>query len=183
MTRMPTIPSRRKKIVGGAVGMKGCVSAMGMSESAGVLAAGTFGRWVGLYDGNGRGGTVGVFSISGDRENEDGDEYVGGGITQTMWSACGRYLYVVERVSDGVLVFDVRVLGRRVAWLKGRNARTQQRLGAEVRGREIWAGGTDGVVRVWEDVGESEGALGPCWEFRAHDGSLSRLYQCASLAC
>lgn len=177
--RMPTIPSRRKKMVGGGVGMKGCVSAMGVSGADGVLAAGTFGRWVGLYDGEGRGGTVGVFSVAGEEHSvEDGvgvgEGYVGGGITQVVWSACGRYLYVVERMSNGVLVYDVRVLGRRVGWLRGRRARSQQRMGVEAWGREVWAGGTDGVVRVWEGVGEGEGAVDPCWEFRAHEGKCFR---------
>lgn len=153
--------------------MKGRVSAMGMSGAAGVLAAGTFGRWVGLYDGYGRGGTVGVFSIAAgenSKTSDEGEGYAGGGITQTVWSACGRYLHVAERVSDGVLVYDVRVLGRRLGWLRGRRARSQQRLGVEVWGREVWAGGTDGVVRVWEGVGERQGVLDPCWGFRAHDG-------------
>lgn len=182
VSRMPTIPSRRKKIVGGGVGMKGCVSAMGMSGADGVLAAGTFGRWVGLYDGYGRGGTVGVFSVAaGDHGMEDGvgagEGYDGGGVTQVVWSACGRYLYVAERMSNAVLVYDVRVLGRRVAWLRGRKAESQQRLGVEVWGREVWAGGTDGVVRVWEGVGEREGAVDPCWEFRAHDG---KCFSCPS---
>ncbi|KAA6406696.1 MAG: hypothetical protein FRX48_09419 [Lasallia pustulata] len=60
LAAMPTIPSRRKKLVGGGVGMKGCVSAMGMAAADGLLAAGTFGRWVGLYDGQGLGGGGGA---------------------------------------------------------------------------------------------------------------------------
>ena len=189
VSRMPTIPSRRKKVVGGGVGMKGCVSAMSLSASDGVLAAGTFGRWVGLYDGYGRGGTVGVFSVAGaeDSKNKkmnDGDEgYEGGGITQTAWSSCGRYLYVVERMSNGVLVYDVRVLGRRVGWLKGRKARTQQRMGVEVWGREVWGGGTDGVVRCWEGVGGREGGVDECWGFGAHGGEWLLGLACESMGC
>jgi len=64
--------------------MKGIVSALGMS-CEGLLAAGTFTRWVGLYDGGGRGGTVGVFEIK--RQEKDGGGIGdGAGITQVLWS-------------------------------------------------------------------------------------------------
>lgn len=147
--------------------MKGIVSALGVS-CEGMLAAGTYSRWVGLYDGFGRGGNVGVFAVGAEDEGERG-----GGITQVIWSACGRYLYVVERASDGVAVVDVRGVGKRLAWLRGRNARTQQRLGVEVMGGEVWAGGLDGVVRVWEGLGRAEGVVDPSWEFRAQGDAVS----------
>ncbi|MCJ1252221.1 hypothetical protein MMC24_000025 [Lignoscripta atroalba] len=170
-TTMPTIPSRRKKLVGGGVGMKGLVSCLGMS-SEGVLAAGTFTRWVGLYDSGGSGGTVGVFEIkSGDGDmDEVGD---GTGITQVLWSECGRYLCVVERGSNGVGVWDIRGTGRRLSWLNGRKARTGQRLGAEVVGTNVWAGGLDGNVRVWEGLGRREGVVAPNQDFKVHDDAVS----------
>lgn len=37
---------------------------------------------------------------------------------------------------------------------------------------EIWTGGTDGVVRVWEGVGRKEGGVECDWEWKAHDGIL-----------
>jgi hypothetical protein len=170
--RMPTIPSKRHNMKGGGVGMRGIVSAMSVQGADGMLAAGTWTRWVGLYDTSGVGGTVATWSIA---EAADGHAGIGGtGITQTAWSACGRYLCVVERKSRGVLVFDVRVMGKLVAWLEGREAETNQRLGVDVfegeEGMEIWAGGTDGVVRVWEGVGKTEGALERSWAWKAHDG-------------
>ena len=148
--------------------MKGLVSCLGMS-SEGVLAAGTFTRWVGLYDSGGSGGTVGVFEIkSGDGDmDEVGD---GTGITQVLWSECGRYLCVVERGSNGVGVWDIRGTGRRLSWLNGRKARTGQRLGAEVVGTNVWAGGLDGNVRVWEGLGRREGVVAPNQDFKVHDG-------------
>ncbi|KAI9821881.1 MAG: hypothetical protein M1827_002463 [Pycnora praestabilis] len=169
--RHPTIPSKRKKIVGGGVGMKGVVSCLDVANDGdGLLAAGTFTRCVGLYDSEGRGDAVAVFSIAG--EQDDDDE--GGGITQLLWSPCGRYLYVVERKSDGILVYDVRVVGKKLGFLKGRKALTNQRLGIDVvsteKGCEIWAGGTDGVVRVWEHGGLMEGVQAPGREWLAHDG-------------
>jgi hypothetical protein len=35
---------------------------------------------------------------------------------------------------------------------------------------EVWAGGMDGVMRVWRDPIFSAGGKDPDWEFRAHDG-------------
>lgn len=135
----------------------------------GLLAAGAFSRWVGLYDSYGRGGTTGIFEIkASDTEAEDGDQ--GSGITQVLWSSCGRYLCIVERDSDGIGVWDVRGTGRRLAWLRGRTARTNQRLHVDILGPELWAGGTDGKVRVWENLGMVEGDVDPAWHFRAHDG-------------
>lgn len=151
--------------------MKGIVSALGMS-CEGMLAAGTYSRWVGLYDGFGRGGDAGVFPVGADAEDEVGQGR-GGGITQVVWSLCGRYLCAVERASDGVGVWDVRGTGKRLAWLRGRNAKTQQRLGVEVTGGEVWAGGSDGVVRVWEGLGMVEGVVDPGWGFRAHGDAVS----------
>lgn len=154
--------------------MRGIVSALSVQGAEGMLAAGTWTRWVGLYDMEGVGGTVATWSIA---EAADRHAAIGGtGVTQTLWSACGRYLYVVERKSNGVLVYDVRVTGKLVAWLEGRHAYTNQRLGVDMYegkgGTEIWAGGTDGTVRVWEGVGKSEGALERTWEWNAHAGKV-----------
>jgi len=171
MSRMKTIPSRRKKIVGGGVGMKGIVSALA-SSSDGMLAAGTFGRWVGLYGSGGRGGMAGVFEVCNNPEDYDGVGE-GAGITQLLWSSCARYLCVVERGSDGIGVWDVRSTGKRLSWLRGRKAKTMQRLGAEVVGDELWAGGTDGNVRFWEGLGKMEGVLYPTWTFQASPDAVS----------
>jgi hypothetical protein len=165
---------------GGGIGMRGIVSALSLqpseySEEAGMLAAGTWTRWIGLYDTAGIGGTVATWSVA---EAADSNAGIGGtGITQTLWSACGRYLYVVERKSKGVLVYDVRLAGKLVAWLEGREADTNQRLGVDVfdgkGGMEVWAGGMDGVLRVWQGVGKKEGAVESEWEWRAHDDPVT----------
>lgn len=170
VSRMHTTTSRRGRL---GTGMKGIVSAMGMSFE-GVLAAGTFTRSVGLYEEHGSGGTVAIFPIQNldDHVSEGGGAGQGTGITQLLWSACSRYLCVAERGSDGVGVWDIRGTGRRLAWLRGREALTPQRLGVEVTDGEVWAGGTDGYVRVWEGLGVEEGIVDPMWEFKAHDGSL-----------
>ncbi|KAE8448672.1 hypothetical protein EG329_009098 [Mollisiaceae sp. DMI_Dod_QoI] len=178
ITRMPTIPSKRHLMKGGGVGIRGIVSALSLQSSedgTGMLAAGTWTRSVGLYDAGGMGGTVSVWNIA---EAADQIAGIGGtGITQTVWSHCGRYLCVVERRSQGVLVYDVRVTGKLVAWLEGRGADTNQRLSVDVfageNGMEVWAGGVDGFIRVWEGAGMNEGAQKRTWEWRAHEDPAS----------
>ncbi|KAF7869883.1 hypothetical protein EAF04_004667 [Stromatinia cepivora] len=154
ITKLPTIPSKRHKMKGGGVGMRGIVSALALQSSTdqntntgtSMLAAGTWTRWVGLYDASGLGGTVGTWDISAAADTE---ARIGGqGISELGWSGCGRYLWVAERKSRGVLVYDVRVTGKLVSWLEGREAGTNQRMGVSCfegeKGMEIWAGGTDG---------------------------------------
>ncbi|PWY91727.1 WD40 repeat-like protein [Aspergillus sclerotioniger CBS 115572] len=177
VTSMPTIPSKRKQVVGGGVGMKGIISAMAMDPTGGgILAAGTFTRHVGLYGSHGTGESLGTFSIA----KTEAHCHIGGrGITQLLWTPCGRYLYVAERKSDGVLIYDIRVTGQLLGWLQGRKALTNQRMKIDVvpsgdgGSHEIWAGGTDGCMRVWENPAHSAGAQEPKWEWKIHDESVS----------
>ncbi|RKF71912.1 Telomerase Cajal body protein 1 [Golovinomyces cichoracearum] len=174
--RLPTVPSKRHRMKGGGVGMRGIVSALAAQpDQNGTLAAGTWTRWVGLYDSGGLGGTVATWSVA---EAADKIAGIGGnGVSQVIWSECGRYLCVVERMSGGLLVFDVRVTGKLVAWLEGREARTNQRLGVNLfqaeSGIEIWAGGKDGVVRVWESVEKRSGAIESSWNWLAHQDPVT----------
>lgn len=173
---MPTIPSKRKQIVGGGIGMKGIVSAMAVNPAGdGILAAGTFTRQIGLYSSHGSGELLGTFSIA---KTEANREIGGKGVTQLLWSPCGRYLYIAERKSDGVLVYDIRVTGQMLGYLRGRKAITNQRMKIDVvpsgadGSHEVWAGGTDGFMRVWKDPVYCAGGKDPDWEFKAHDGKL-----------
>lgn len=174
VTRLPTIPSKRKQIVGGGVGMKGIVSALAMNpDQDGILAAGTFTRNIALYGSRGSGELIGTFSIA--KSHADG--HIGGtGITQLMWSPCGRYLYVAERKSGGILVYDIRVSGQLLGWLEGRNANTNQRMNADVvsvgsgSSQEVWAGGIDGVVRMWRNPHTMIGGSEPDFAIKAHNG-------------
>lgn len=175
VTRLPTIPSKRKQIVGGGVGMKGIVSALAMNPGGdGILAAGTFTRNVALYASRGSGDLIGTFNIA----RTEADRHIGGkGITQLLWSPCGRYLYIVERRSLGMLVYDIRVTGQLLGWLQGREAVSNQRMKADViaigesGSHEIWAGGTDGITRVWKNPFETVGAQDPDLQFKVHDGT------------
>lgn len=174
VSSIPTGPKRRKSIdYSGAVNMRGIVSALALDASSGVLAAGTFSRHVGLYDALGQGDCLGVFSVKG----TDADACIGGGgITQVSWSPCKRYLYITERKSDGVVLYDIRKTGQLLAWLEGRNARTNQRMSVDIvlsddqGGHEVWAGGIDGLFRMWKNAYEYEGPVSPAFEYKGHDG-------------
>ena len=160
--------------------MKGIVSALGVApDGSGLLAAGTYTRCVALYGSEGRGESVAVWSIAGEERCEDGTDIGGAGVTQVLWSPCGKYLYVVERGSDGIIVYDVRVTGEKVGILTGRKARTNQRMGVDVvrtrDGHEVWAGGTDGHVRVWKEPVMEEGANGSVMDFKLHGGMVFML--------
>jgi telomerase Cajal body protein 1 len=169
-----TAPGRRASKTCGSIGMKGIVSALSIESASNVLAAGTFSRHVGLYDAAGQGDCLGVFKVNGN----DADCSIGGrGITQLMWSPCGRYLYIIERHSSGAMVYDVRKTGQLLSWAEGRQARTYQRLGIDLSSAsntdgclEIWAGGVDGKVRVWRNTHHQEGPQQPDLEWHAHDG-------------
>ena len=143
--------------------MKGIVSSLAVSSSE-MLAAGTFTRCIGLYDYSGSGDTIAVFGLPEGKE-------AGNGITDVKWDEAGQYLFVAERCSDFVLVYDVRVTGKQLGSLCGRKANTNQRLDIDIvegTRTEVWAGGTDGVVRVWRGPW-SEQPSEPGWEWNACD--------------
>lgn len=154
--------------------IRGIVSALAIEPSSKVLGAGTFTRQIALYDLEGRGTSVGAFSVAGN----DADLDIGGaGITQLSWSPCGRYLYISERKSDGIMLYDIRNTGQLLSWCRGRAARTNQRLSIDIampteNSYELWAGGTDGAVRMWKDAHLDQNAVCPTFTWDAHDGQL-----------
>lgn len=165
------LPTSPKKSV---MGMKGIVSALDFEVNSGILAAGTFSRHVGLYDNGGQGECVGVFRVQG----TDADEEIGGaGISQIKWSSDGRYLYIAERKSDGVMFYDIRNTGQLLGWLVGRNAKTNQRLGVDVVSSQdettVWTGGLDGYVRRWVNPHQQEGAVEFETECQGHNEAVS----------
>lgn len=180
ISSIPTIPSARSKLKGGGRGFKGHVSALAVSpptsESAeGLLAAGSRTRHVGLYDAL-SGAEVTHFSLPGTRDgrklrDEGLKPVMGDGVSGLKWSPCGRYLYVAERDSDAILIYDVRSFSMALGYCKGRRAKTKQKLGFDVWNagaspyvvdsiaHEMWAGGTDGKIRIWKDPYLKEGAV------------------------
>ena len=173
LTHKTAAGKREKKLYGseGIRGCKGTVSALSIS-SDGVLAAGSRERQVALYDHEGSGQCATAFSVAVPR-SENG-EATGTGITQIAWSPCGTYLLIAERSSDFIQVYDMRNTLGRVAWLSGRKADTPQKLGMDVlpasNGYEVWAGGTDGCVRMWRNPGSIAGDHGPDAVMKVHDG-------------
>ncbi|OTB11833.1 hypothetical protein K445DRAFT_321770 [Daldinia sp. EC12] len=177
--RVKTIPSERHLSKGGGVGMRGTVSSLAAqppdANFASLVAAGTWTRWVGLYDFAQAGGSCAATWSVASAATEDAG--IGGdGITQAIWSPCGRYLLLGERKSTGVLVYDVRVTGKLLGWLAGREALGNQRIscdvfpgqdGSEEAGFEVWSGTADSTVKMWEGVGTREGAHEPAWSWDA----------------
>ncbi|KAI3329403.1 hypothetical protein HD806DRAFT_482886 [Xylariaceae sp. AK1471] len=200
VTRIRTIPSERHLSKGGGVGMRGTVSALGgqpmdIGSGASLVAAGTWTRWIGLYDFAQAGECVATWSIAaavkdiGTNEKVNGigsgdksgtlDGIGGDGITQTVWSPCGRYLVICERKSHGALIYDVRVTGKLLGYLTGRDALGNQRVACDVfpgtdesGGFEVWSGTSSGTVKVWEGVGSLEGPYTPAWAWNAHQSTV-----------
>ncbi|KAI0101632.1 hypothetical protein GGR51DRAFT_529641 [Nemania sp. FL0031] len=201
VARIRTIPSERHLSKGGGVGMRGTVSALGAQpmdsgNGASLVAAGTWTRWVGLYDFAQAGECVATWGIaaavrdtaatnpdgmeSNGQQGRGGPEGIGGdGITQTIWSPCGRYLMLCERKTRGALIYDVRVTGKLLGYLTGRDALGNQRVACDVfpgademGGFEVWSGTSSGMVKVWEGVGSLEGAHAPTWEWAAHRSTV-----------
>lgn len=177
ISAIPTGPRRRNDSQHNpAINMRGLISTLTIEPSTHVLAAGTFNRSVGLYESMGDGECIGVFSIKG---NSADTAIQGSGVTQVAWSPCGRYLYIAERKSDGVHLYDIRKTGQLLAWLEGRKAVTNQRMAFDVfptdqeEGHEIWAGGTDGKVRLWRNPHQSQGPILPSSEFDPHNGMFA----------
>ena len=179
LTSVRTGMRKSRGVAGSGMSMRGIVSALAVDESSGILAAGTFTRNVGLYAAEGQGECFGVFHVHG----TDADELIrGSGITQLIWSPCGRYLYIAERNSDGILVYDIRKTGKLLSWVQGRNAMTNQRLGVDLMlsqdgGYGIWAGGVDGKIRMWHNAHQTEGVQTPDWEQMAHVCKSAQIFQ------
>ncbi|KAH7397107.1 hypothetical protein BKA66DRAFT_453674 [Pyrenochaeta sp. MPI-SDFR-AT-0127] len=177
-----TIPSKRNKLKGGGRGFKGWISALSLSlpsttSTGGLLAAGSRTRYIGIYDST-SGGDVTHFSLPGTIDgkkarNENLRHIMGDGVSHLKWSFCGKYLYVAERHSDVLLIYDVRNFSLSLGYCVGRKAETKQKLGfdiwnagpspydIEAMAHEVWAGGSDGHVRIWKDPYRKEGPVLP----------------------
>ncbi|KAH8731029.1 hypothetical protein GQ44DRAFT_605345 [Phaeosphaeriaceae sp. PMI808] len=174
-----TIPSARNKLKGGGCGFKGHVSALTLSNPStfsreGMLAAGARTRHIGIYDALSS-DEITTFSLPGTIDgkrtrNENISHLMGDGVSYLRFSPCAKYLYVAERSADVLLIYDVRKFSVALAYCTERRALTKQKMGfdvwasayeGEVVSHEVWAGGTDGRVRVWRDPCMKEGAVLP----------------------
>ncbi|KAK2605820.1 hypothetical protein QQS21_003774 [Conoideocrella luteorostrata] len=181
---VPTIPSKRHISKGHGIGMKGTVSALAVSppdaNGGSLVAAGTWTRWMGLYDLHRSDGAVANWKISQSDLPGSSDRNLGQGIVQVIWSPCGRYLVINERHSDGLLLYDIRGSGRLLSVLTGRQANTQQKINCDVfqgdiygdGGFEVWAGAQDGSVAIWDKVGLAAAETAPAWSWKPHDSPV-----------
>ncbi|KAI6826741.1 hypothetical protein KC364_g1387 [Hortaea werneckii] len=149
-TRDGAISSLARKLYGSAsMSCKGRISALAISGD-GILAAGSTEREIALYDHEGHGECLTAFSVA---RQLDGEQVSGTG------------------------VFDVRNTLQRVSTLTGREANTTQKLGIDVvptvDGSQVWAGGTDGVVRMWENPGLAAGDQKPQREMNLRKDPIS----------
>lgn len=142
----------------------GLIMSLSISND-GFLAAGSSNRTVGIFSSSGHGACETAFPVAPDRFDPDASTYSGTGITSLAWTPDGKYLLVGERQSNGIHVYDVRNQLRRLAWLSDRNALTTQRMGFSTvptaSGLEVWAGGVDGAIRMWQNPGQVEGVCEP----------------------
>lgn len=179
-----TIPSKRHLLKGGGVGMKGTVASLSESPTdapgGGIIAAGTWTRWMGLYDMYRVDKAVANWNIAGADLQEFEKDFGGQGIIQTSWSPCGRYLVINERHSSALLVYDIRGNGKLLSALAGRDCQTQQKLmgstfghASDGPGFEVWAGTESGSVKIWDQVGLHYGIVEPRWDWDAHDSPVS----------
>jgi len=153
-------------------GIGGIVSSLALSTDN-ILAAGTYNRQVGLFENAGQGESMTAFDLS--YNDADDSLLKGNGVSQLAWSPCGNYLFVAERQSDALLVYDIRHTGQRLSYLSGRQALTTLKLSFDLASDayekiDIWAGGTDGKVRVWRDVTSREGRIEPDLALQASTG-------------
>lgn len=202
-----TIPATRTKLKGGGRGFKGWIAALTLSPSStfaagGMLAAGARTRHVGIYDAM-SGEEITTFDLPGTLNGKKMRtaalrDAMGDGVSSLQYSPCGGYLYVAERMSDALLIYDVRNFRLALGYCKGRKAVTKQKLGFDVwaagasvydvegMAHEVWAGGTDGMVRVWRDPYLKEGAVEPDEVVQVGDGDMpvvgTMVHQSGSLA-
>lgn len=199
VTTLRTIPSTRSKLKDGGRGFKGIITSLAISPASTILAAGTRTRYVALYDAEGSGEQITHFPLPGTYNRNkinyasgSLDGLIGNGVTQLKWSPCGYYIYIAERDSDALIIYDVRNYSFALGHCKGRNAMTKQKLGFDIWAlgggeeaeHEVWAGGIDGSVRVWRNPHRQEGAVMPdeAFDVGVEPVSATMIHSSGSLA-
>ena len=153
------------------------ITAMDINTSDDVLAIGSNTRNVALYADHGMGDLITCWklpaSVSGEHSSKRG-------VTQVKWSPDGTYLFVAERQSDTIEVYDIRQSCKQLSYLSGRKGLVNYQMFFDVvptvHGLEVWAGGTDGFVRMWSNPEQQEGEMLCSQQWRAHEGMFSMLH-------
>lgn len=147
------------------------ITAMDVNASEDILALGTNTRNIALYASHGLGDLITSFKLA---QPSAGGTNVKRGVTQVKWSLDGTYLLIAERQSDIIEVYDIRQSCKRLSWLSGRQANVHFQMSFDVvptlHGLEVWAGGTDGSVRMWSNPEQQEGEVKWSEQWHVHDG-------------
>ncbi|GAM88605.1 hypothetical protein ANO11243_066390 [Dothideomycetidae sp. 11243] len=158
----------RKSYGEAEIGLSGLVTAMDISGPTTALAAGSTGAQVAIYDLAGSGEKITSFSLETDCT----------GVSQVKWDGTGNYLFVAGRQSNSLSVYNMRS-GRRQCLLTGRFAKTTQRMGFQLvqtmYGCDVWAGGTDGNLRIWKNVLSKEGSFDATETLPIHADAVSNI--------
>jgi WD40 repeat protein len=148
------------------------VTAMDIN-SEDVLALGTNTCHIALYADHGLGDLVTSFRLP--KPTSDGLTGTRG-ITQVKWSPDGTYLFIAARQSDTIEIYDIRHNRQRLSWLSGRKANVHFQLSFDVvptlHGLEVWAGGSDGYLRMWTNPEQQEGEVRWEEQWHVHDGEF-----------
>jgi WD40 repeat protein len=147
----PTIRSRRSR-----EGQRGLISTIAFS-GLGVYAAGSYNGSIGLY-GEAGGERAAIINVP---SGPSGRAHVhAAGVTQVLFSPCGRLLYSGGRKDNQIIVWDLRVLGgdsagdvqRAKLVSLPRAATTNQKIGFDIdpSGRWLVSGGSTGRPRMWD---------------------------------
>ena len=180
-----TTPAKSKRKYEPMTGPRGIISTLAIQSdsssssersSHSILAAGTYSGEVGLFPSAGMQPSTTRLNIT---RGGSSTRFAGcAGVSSVAWSPCGRYLYVAERNSDGILIYDIRDINKPLGACTGRNARGHQHMQIDVsrndteNGHDVIAGGVDGYVRVWKDPHLSGDATKYGWCRRLHDDTV-----------
>ena len=136
-----------------------------------VLALGTNTRNVALYADHGLGDLITSFKLPSRTSDVP---VIKAGITQIKWSPDGTYLFIAERQSDTIEVYDVRQSCQQLSCLTGRKAMVNFQMDFDVvptvHGLEVWAGGTDGYARMWSTPEQQEADISCSAQWHVHGG-------------
>ncbi|KAL1923912.1 uncharacterized protein VTP21DRAFT_6947 [Calcarisporiella thermophila] len=155
--KWPTTPTRRSR-----EGQKGVISCLNFNFDGSLLAAGSYGCTIGLYDPN-----LSIPLVALLRGAV-------GGLTQVQFSPCGNYLFSASRKDSDVLCWDMRNTSEVVGWMQ-RKLETNQRMAFDIEssGRWLITGDQDGHLLVYslEELLRTQNPA-PSARMKAHEDAI-----------
>ncbi|WIA17918.1 hypothetical protein OEZ85_009412 [Tetradesmus obliquus] len=131
------IATYRKRQEGSMAGIISCLCFSPVSND--LLAAGSYSRCIGLFDGR---TYEQLLLLEGHK----------GGVTQVSFSPDGNFLYTGARQDDQIHCWDIRATGQVLYSMSRCTSSTNQRIAFSIEpcGRHLATGGCDGAVRVFD---------------------------------